>query len=376
MHMPRKRKTRDQDGLYRRADSPYWWVSFVNSSGRRTRRSTGTADRKEADALLAKWKLEAHRERQWDEEPTRTFDELMLAYVRATSGEKRAAERDRYSLKRLYPFFSGRELNSLGPSDIRAYMESRRKAGISPGTINKEVGLLSSAINYARREWDWDIPNPAARRKLKEPEGRVRWITRAEASSLIRAAESEPKALHLADFIRLALHTGCRKGELLGLEWKRIDLQAGLIHLEAEHTKAGRRRSVPMNREARAAIISRARFRAQHCPAGRWVFCREDGSRIQAVKRSFATACRRAGIEDYHIHDMRHTCAAWLVSAGVPLTEVRDLLGHSSVKMTERYAHLAPENVRAAVALLEGTESRSSHVGKSDERDLRGKVLF
>jgi integrase len=366
--MPKKRK-RDQDGLYRRIRSPYWWASFVDSSSRRTRRSTGTADRKEAAALLAKWKLEAHRVRRWNEEPTRTFDELMLAYVRATSEEKRAADRDRYSLKRLYPFFSGRALNDLTPADIRTYIDGRKSAGVGPGTINKEVGLLSAAINYARREWDWDIPNPAARRKLKEPEGRVRWITRAEAASLIRAAESEPKSSHLGGFIRLALHTGCRKGELLELEWKRADLQAGLIHLEAEHTKAGRRRSIPMNREARAAIIGRARYRAQHCPDSRWVFCREDGSRIQAVKRSFATACRRAGIVDYHIHDMRHTCAAWLVTAGVPLTEVRDLLGHSSVKMTERYAHLAPENVRAAVALLDGNESHFSH---TEEREVKG----
>jgi site-specific recombinase XerC len=107
-----------------------------------------------------------------------------------------------------------------------------------------------------------------------------------------------------------------------------------------------------------AAIIGRARYWAQHCLDNRWVFCREDGSRIQAVKRRFTTACRRAGIEGFHIHDMRHTCAAWLVTAGVPLTEVRDLPGHSSVKMSERYAHLVPENVRAAVTLLKGTESR------------------
>ncbi len=374
--MPNKRKNRDQDGIYRRKDSPYWWASLTNSGGKRTRRSTGTANRKEAAAILAKWRLESHRERHWDEEPTRTFDELMLAYVKATSGEKRAAERDRYSLKRLYPFFSGRDLNSLSPTDIRAYIDRRRKDGVRSGTINKEVGLLSSAINYARREWDWNVPNPAARRKLKEPEGRVRWITKAEALSLIRAAESEPKAQHLPDFIRLALHTGCRKGELLGLEWKRVDLQAGLIHLEAEHTKAGKRRSIPINREARAAVIRRARYRAEQCPGSRWVFCREDGSRIQAVKRSFATACRRAGIEDFRIHDMRHTCAAWLVTAGVPLTEVRDLLGHSSVKMTERYAHLAPENVRAAVALLEGDESRLSHVEDTGEVTALDKLLI
>ena len=80
--------------------------------------------------------------------------------------------------------------------------------------------------------------------------------------------------------------------------------------------------------------------------------------RIASVKRSFGTACERAGITDFRFHDLRHTCAAWLVQAGVPLTEVRDVLGHSTIKMTERYAHLAPENVRAALALLEGPESR------------------
>ena len=163
-----------------------------------------------------------------------------------------------------------------------------------------------------------------------------------------------------------------RRGELLGLEWRRVDLQAGLIHLEAEHTKSNRRRSVPMNAEARAAIMNRLRFRAQHCPDSRWVFCRKDGTRIAAVKRSYAAACKDAGIEDFHVHDLRHTCAAWLVSAGVPLSEVRDLLGHSSVVMTERYAHLAPENVRAAVTRLEYSQSRFGHVEECEEVKLSG----
>jgi len=174
---------------------------------------------------------------------------------------------------------------------------------------------------------------------------------------LLAEAGREPQAEHLPDFIRLAVHTGCRKGELLGLQWERVDLQAGLIHLETDHTKTRRRRSVPINADARAAILSRARFRARHCPKGEWVFCHEDGRRIGDVKRSFAKACERAGIHDFR-HDLRHTCAAWLVSAGADLCEVRDLLGHTTVKMTERYAHLAPDHVRAAVALLESDESR------------------
>lgn len=276
----------------------------------------------------------------------------MVAYLQ-THEHKRSAERDRAIVRLLRPHFEGRSLGGLGAADVRAYMEHRRLAGTAPATINRELALLSSAINYARREWQWDIPNPVSGRKLREPEGRVRWISRAEAAALIRWARSEPRAPWLGDFVTLGLHTGMRKGEMLGLEWRRVDLQAGLIHLEAAHTKANRRRSVPLNKAAREAILSRARWRATHAPASPWVFCEKDGRRVQNVRKSFGTACRRAGIEDFHPHDLRHTCAAWLVSAGVPLPEVRDLLGHSTVKMTERYAHLAPENVRAAVAVLD-----------------------
>jgi integrase len=179
-----------------------------------------------------------------------------------------------------------------------------------------------------------------------------------------------PRQVRLPDFIQLALHTGCRKGELLRLEWRKINLQAGLIYLEAEHTNANRRRSVPPNGIARAAIMNRIKFRAKHCPASHWVFCNKKGKRILDIKRSFPNACKRAGIEDFRIHDLRHTCAAWLVTAGVPLAEVRDLLGHHSVKMTERYAHLAPENVRAAVERIGGSWSRSGHVEENKQMEI------
>lgn len=351
---------------FKRKDSPIWWVSFTDPSAKRVRRSTGTTNRKEAAAIEAKWKLDAFEQRYWSKQPERSFEEVVLGFLRENA-DKRSAHKDRQHTRQLWKSFSGTTMNGLTGADVRAHTARRREDGVSNATINRELEVLSAAINYANREWDWQLPNPVSGRKLKEPEGRVRWITRAEAIALIKAAESEPKAPHLADFIRLALNTGCRSGELLGLEWRRVDLQAGLIHLEAQHTKSGKRRAVPLNRAARAAIVNRARFRARYCPASAWVCCNWQGQRIRDVKRSYATACSRAGIQDFRIHDMRHTCAAWLISSGVSLPALRDLLGHSTVKMTERYAHLAPENVKAAVAVLDGDfASRSGHVGKRE----------
>jgi integrase len=141
-----------------------------------------------------------------------------------------------------------------------------------------------------------------------------------------------------------------------------------LIYLEPHHTKTGERRTVPLNGMAKAALLSLARFRATHCPSSPWVFCNRHGERIQDIKKGFATACRRAEITDFHPHDLRHTCAAWLVTAGVPLPEVRDLLGHSTIQMTERYAHLAPENVRAAVNVLD--DARHDLVTLINERAI------
>jgi integrase len=196
---------------------------------------------------------------------------------------------------------------------------------LQPSTINRELCVLSAAINYMRRELDWDIPNPVTGRKLRTDDSRDRYLSEAEVDRLARAAKREPNAPHLSDFIALALHTGCRKGELLGLEWDRVDLQGRYFHLGGSDTKTGKRRSIPINQTARQALLSRARFRSTHCPDSPWVFCHANGSQLKDVKRAFATACRRVGIENFRIHDLRHTFAARLVSRGRPLTEVRDL---------------------------------------------------
>lgn len=346
--------------LHKRKKSPYWYADYTDGTGKRVRPSTGTTDKKEAEALEAKWKLEAYQTKFWDAEPTRTFDELMLKYLQSVAGEKRAPERDVYVIKQLKPFFTGRELGTLKRSDIRAYIDKRKADGMAAATINREIGVLSAAINYACREWDWNIPNNAAGMLQKKPEGRVRSLALAESRLLIQKAENYPKSPLLAYFIRLALNTGCRKGELLGLEWRRVDLKENLFILEGSNTKNGKRRSIPINSEARLALLDLARYRAEHCPASPWVFVHANGDRLQSVDKAYRSLVKQVGIENFRIHDLRHTCASWLVSAGVQLPAVRDLLGHSSIQMTERYAHLSPENVRAAVSVLDGV-TQTSH---------------
>ncbi len=340
--------------LFKRAGSTSFYADYRNSIGERVKRSTGTTDRKEAKAIEAKWILEAREEKLWGKQPSRSFDELLLRYFKAVEGEKRSVERDAYSARPLRDFFSGRDLQTLKRADVRSYIDNRKKQGVKGATINREIGLLSSAINYARREWDWEIQNPAERMRLREGEGRKRFATVAEAMALIKAAEQHKRAPYLADLIRMALNTGCRRGELLGLEWSRVNMKANTLQLGGENTKNGKPRIVPLNQEAQAALANRSKYRAAHCPETPWVFCTKGGERVYSVKSSWMEVVREAGLEDFHFHDLRHTCGSWLVQAGVPLFDVKEVLGHSTIRMTERYAHFAPENVRAAVDKLPG----------------------
>ena len=346
---------------YRRTRSSVWWVSYTDPGGKRVSRSTGTTDRREAAALEAKWKLASYRARQWEEQPEAGFEEVMLAFLQAHT-DKRSADMDKLHARQLRTSLAGAVMDRLSAKAVSEHVRRRRQEGVGPASINRELALLSAAINFWNLEHDANLPNPVRGRKLREPEGRLRWLTRPEAAGLIAAAGETQRAPYLASLIVLALNTGMRREEMLGLEWSRVDLENGLIYLEARHTKAARRRTVAVNEAARDALLVQERFRATDCPATPWVFCQRNGLRVRSVAGSFGRACGRAQIENFRFHDLRHTCAAWLVQAGVSLTQVRDVLGHSTVVMTERYAHLAPENVRQALETLDiGKVTIASH---------------
>ena len=359
--MPYRNTKRRKDGsVY---TSPYYKIS-ITTDGKRLQRSTRARTLKEAKRLEAKWKDEIWNQQAFDVEPERSFMEMMFNYLTETAAVKRSHDTDVKRTRNLYGFF-GKDfvLNNLSKSHVSEYINSRRDDGVSDKTINKELSLLSTAIKHAQENWEWNLSNPISGKRLEELEGPYRFLSREEAKALIvEAGEGLPVGnghlpKYLKDFIILGLHTGCRSGELLGLEWNRVDLQNNRIRLEAKHTKSKKARTVPLNRNAREVLLNRQREQARQSMDTPYVFAHTNprwfGQRIGEIKNAFASACTRAGIEGCTPHTLRHTCASWLVMAGRPLIEVRDLLGHSTVKMTERYAHLAPENLVDAVSSIE-----------------------
>lgn len=341
---------------FKRGDSSFWWITYQPMTGETRRKSSKTTVYKDAVALERETRAQAWRERLMGIKPLRTFEQVARKYMKKAELVQRSFETTEYRMQTLTRFFKKRVMNKLTAQDIRDYIDQRQAEGVSASTINRELSALSAAITWCNTEYDWGLPNPVQGRKLKEKEGRVRWLNRAEVESLCRAARQQMYGHILEDFIRLAVNTGMRKEEMLGLEWRRVDMVNMLIHLEGEHTKADKRRSIPINQSAYDALQSRQRYRAEIAPAAPFVFIRETGERVKTLRTGFEKACRTAGIENFVIHDLRHTCAAWLVSSGVPLAEVRDLLGHSTITLTERYAHLAPARIRQAVLVLDDFE--------------------
>jgi integrase len=282
-----------------------------------------------------------------------SFEEVILLFLQHAKIHKRSYANDLCRTRTLRRHFADYDLSRLTSVQISGYAAQRLAAGMSHATINRELMLLSAAISHAKKTQGWELPNPIRPCLLTEPPGRVRWLSKSDAQRLIAVARQQPKAPYLADFVVLALHTGCRSGELLNLEWPRVDLARSILLLEAQHTKTAQRRTVPLNSHALSALQSRLAWRDAHYPASAHVFLSRSGQPILSIKKSFASALAAAGISDFRIHDLRHTCAAWLVTAGVPLIVVRDLLGHASITITEIYAHLAPDNVRQALSLLD-----------------------
>jgi len=189
-------------------------------------------------------------------------------------------------------------------------------------------------------------------KRLKEPPGRLRYLTQQEMAGLVEACSP-----HLKPIVVTALHTGMRKSEILGLKWRDIDFRAKTITVH--RTKNNEPRVIPLHHTLYDALhqLPRPLHSAYVC-------CHENGERYDEVKRSFKSACRKAGIADFRFHDLRHTFASHLVLNGINLKTVQYFPGHKDIRMTLRYAHLSGEHLQAAV----GTFDLGLNVGTKRER--------
>jgi integrase len=273
-----------------------------------------------------------------------TFREFGERYMEHAKTNKRSWLRDQQMLKHLYSFFGQeRALAEVTPVDIEGY-KIHRKAKVSGSTVNRELALLKRMFNLAIT---WDLflgANPVRKvRFFREFNIGLRVLSPEEEEGFLRNASP-----YIQDLVRFALGTGLRIGEILSLPWTSVDPKRGILTVFAPKTQ--RLREVPINMEARKVL--EAWWLAKK---NDFVFYNpETGKPFVDLKAGFALACRKAGISGVTWHTLRHTFASRLVNSGVDIVTVKELLGHSSISVTMRYAHTNFESKRAAVEKLDG----------------------
>jgi site-specific recombinase XerD len=279
-----------------------------------------------------------------------TFAKEYLEQWSKVKKKESSAVRDQTSINRLNETFSKKLLSEITRRDVEKYLGTRKAAGRTPATMNRELCCLKNMLRKAV-DWNYLKDNPAwGVKQQRENPPEFTFLAEAEIDALL-----DHCAEHLAVFFTLAVYTGLRRGELFKLEWKDVADEKGRLKefITVRDSKNGDTRHVPMNRTVREALINHPKRIAnrQVCPL---LFSSPEGNPITDVKKGFAGALKRSGV-DRHVrfHDLRHTFASHLIMKGVDLRTVAKLMGHRDIKMTMRYAHLAPDHLQAAVDALE-----------------------
>jgi integrase len=255
----------------------------------------------------------------------------------------------------LVPAFRG-SLRSITAADAEAYVAKRVEEGRAPGTVNSEIMVLKHMMRRAV-EWEYRGRNPfldgqgrplRGVKALKEPPGRVRFLSPEELQRLLEACASAPL---LEAFVTVAINTGMRRNEVLSLTRASVDWTNGIANLTT--TKNGDARHVPLNSGAMAALRS--------------LPTRLDGRLFPfkpgQISIAFMRAAQRAGVADFRLHDLRHTFASYQAMAGTQGRGLQALLGHRDARMTMRYSHLSDQYLRAAVdAVVLGRSDRVKDV--------------
>lgn len=217
----------------------------------------------------------------------------------------------------------------------------------SPATVNRYLAALSHAFTVAVKEWGWLEDNPVRKvTRPKEPRGRVRFLSDTERLALLATCKTSNSEF-LYPVVVLALSTGARHGEIMGLKWDDVDFKRGVITLH--ETKNGERRLLPLAGHALALMRDHAKVRRIDTEL---VFPNRKGDKPADIRTGFENALEQAGIKDFRFHDLRHSAASYLAMNGASLAEIAEVLGHKTLQMVKRYAHLSEAHTSKVVAAM------------------------
>ena len=337
--------------MYKR--SGVWWAC-IRHNGRKIQKSLETSDRRLAKSIEAKIRTEII-EGSYFEIPIghdKTFIQLMDKFMKEHAPKVSDSMQRSYSssLKHLIPFFGNLTLLSVSRKKISGYKVLRKDEGARPATINRELAMVSKAFTLALEDWELINGNDKPFSKMqyeKENNERDRWLTEDEEKRLLG---NSPRWLR--EIISFALNTGLRQGELLSLEWNRVDLFRKTILIQ--RTKNGKPKTVPLNRSAMDVIARKLEEKVRRLKND-FVFVGSHGTKIDRhnLRRAFNNSVRKAEIADFKFHDLRHCFCTKLAQRGVDIYKIAKLAGHEDIRMTQRYSHHCPESLRDGVEMLE-----------------------
>jgi len=343
-------------GIYKRGT--VYWICYADLTGKIIRESSGSDKFKVAEDLLISRK-NAVKEGKGVPDVKRirnyTFNELAEQYLVWAERQKSYENKVSY-IKQLKERFGPLPLRRFNTMLVEQYQTERLRSGSKPSTVNRYIACIGHMFRKAT-EWrmvEESVSKEVHIKMLPENNRRLRYLSKEECTRIVNSC-----APHLRPVVITALNTGLRRSSILGLTWDRVDLQNGFILLDV--TKNGERLEIPINSTLRDTLKGIVRRLDSpyvfHDPA--------TGKQLRWIKTSFTTALKKAKIHDFRFHDLRHTFASQLVMNGVDLTTIKELLGHKDLKMTLRYAHLAPGHKVNAVEILAGVLTGKNELHKN-----------
>lgn len=279
-----------------------------------------------------------------------TLAELIDRYIREIIPGKKDGATQKRQLEAWKEHIGDHLLADVTPaliSEIREQLlgeKTVRGTARSPATVNRRLAVLSHAFTVASKEWGWIEDNPLRNvKKKKEPRGRSRFLADLEREKLLAACK-ESKDPFLYPVVLFALCTGARKGEILNLTWSDIDWDRGLAIFH--ETKNDESRSVGITGPVLEGLRDLSKVRRLDTNL---IFPRRDGKKSVELRKSWQVALEDSEIEDFRFHDLRHTAASYLAMNGASLPEIAAVLGHKTLQMVQRYAHLSDSHTAGVV---------------------------